>query len=118
MPVTKKSSSRVIFFCGKSCKPVTRITAKKKLHVLMIFLHTRLLQKKVTQLDDFFVHAFTAKKLHDVTIFFVTHIYRKKNYTTYRKQKLHDVTFFCYTRLPQKKNNCTTLLQRNNYQFD
>ena len=34
MCVTKKSSSRVNFFCGKACKPVTRIYRKKKLHDL------------------------------------------------------------------------------------
>ena len=42
----KKIVQSCIFFCGKSCKPVTRITAKKKLHDLTIF----------------FVRAFTAKK--------------------------------------------------------
>ena len=46
MRVTKNPCSRVIFFWGKSCKPVTRITAKKK----------------ITRLDDFCVHVFTAKK--------------------------------------------------------
>ena len=79
MRVTKKSSHCVIFF-GKSCKPVTRITAKKnkitrlddffvhpftakkKLDDLMIFLYTHLVQKKIARLDDFFVHLFNAKK--------------------------------------------------------
>ena len=56
---------------GKSCKPVTHITTKK-----------------MTQLDDFFVHAFTAKKkLHDVTIFLLHAFTAKK--------KLHN--------LPQKQ---------------
>ena len=70
MRVTKKSSSRVIFFCGKSCKPVIRIYRKKKIHDVTIFLlHAftakknlhALPQKNITRCDDFFLHAFTAK---------------------------------------------------------
>ena len=61
MRVTKKSSCRIIFFYGKSCKPVTRIYRKNKLHDLP--------QKKITRCDNFFLHVFTAKikKLHDLT---------------------------------------------------
>ena len=77
----KKIVQSCNFFCGKSCKPVTRISAKN-----------------FSRLDDFFVHAFTAeKKITRSDGFFVSRIYRKKkNYTTYRKKKLHD--------LPQKNN--------------
>ena len=89
MRVTKKSSSRVIFFCSKSCKPVTRIYCKKKLHDLPQ-------KKKITQCDNFFLHALTAKikKLHDLTA--------KKKITqcdnfflhalTAKIKKLHDLT--------------------------
>ena len=75
MRVTKKSSSRVIFFCGKSCKPVTRITTKK-----------------ITRLDGFFVHAFTAKKITRLDALY-THL-QPKNYTA--------CNFFCYTHLLPK----------------
>ena len=46
MRVTKKSSRRVIFFAVNVCDGLTRLTAKKKLHDVTIFL----------------LHAFTAKK--------------------------------------------------------
>ena len=68
-------------FCCKSCKPAYTIYRKKKeLHDVTVFLLraftakkkiTRLTAKikKITRLDDFFVHTFTAKikKLHDLT---------------------------------------------------
>ena len=100
--VTKKSSSCVMFFCGKSCKPVTCITTKK-LHGLTIFLYTRLPQKKIHDLTIFLYTRYHKKKIHDVTIFLLyAFTAKKKNYTIYGKKKLHDVTIFSYMRLPQK----------------
>ena len=86
----------VCVFGRKSCKPVTRITAKKNIHGLTIFWCVRLPQKKFRRLTDFFVHAFTAKKnLDDLTIFLYTRLPPKK--------LLDDLTIFLYTCLPQKK---------------
>ena len=77
--------SCVIFFCGKreykkigltsTAKPGTRISAKVRQNRVLAFpqktvarrynfsLSSRLLQKKITQLYDLFVLAFTAKKV-------------------------------------------------------
>ena len=81
MRVTKKPSGRVIFFfCCKSCKPAYTTYSKKNFTRRDGFFVTRIYSgkknyttyrknKKITRLDDFFVHAFTAKikKLHDLT---------------------------------------------------
>ena len=74
----KKSSSRVITFCGNSCKPVTCITAKKQ-------------QQRP---DNFFTRIYRKKKLHVLTISLYTRLLQKK---------IHDMTIFVYRRLPQKK---------------
>ena len=78
MRVTKKSSSRVIFFAVSRVSRLTRLTAKKNYTTRRFFCYTYLPQKKIARLtakkkitrrDDFFLHAFTAKieKLHDLT---------------------------------------------------
>ena len=85
MRVTKKSSSRVIFFCGKSYKPVTHIYRKKKLHNVTIFLlHAFTAEKKYT--------TYRKKKLHNVTIFLLQAFTAKKKYTTYRKERITNFT--------------------------
>ena len=101
MCVAEKSLSVVIFFCGKSCKPVTR--GKKSRH--LTFFCTPMFRKKITPPDNFFVtrihrkqhtqltsckkitpchhmflHAFAAKKIY-------TTLRQTKNYQFYRKRR-------------------------------
>ena len=81
MRVSKQSSSRVIFFCGKLCEPVTRITAKKKNTRLDNFFCTGVyrrkklhdLPKKITRCDDFFLHTFTAEIKNYTTLQQITY---------------------------------------------
>ena len=73
MRVTKKPSGRVIFFFAVSrVSRLTRLTAKKKLHDLTVFLlhaftakktnYTTYSKKKITRPNFFLLHAFTAGK--------------------------------------------------------
>ena len=80
----KKSSNRVIFFCGKSCNFFVAVKAcNKKIGTLCNFFcgHAcdwlaRLIAKKITRLNDFFV----------------TRIYRKKKYSNYNIHPLWHLT--------------------------
>ena len=76
----KKIVTSCIFFCGKSCKPATHITAKKiKIIRFDDFLYTRLPQKTITRLDDFFVHDLPQKnKITQRDNFFVHDLLHKK----------------------------------------
>ena len=110
MRVTKKSFSRVIFFCGKLCKPITRIYRKKKLHDVMIFwLHAFTAKTKL--------HDLPQKKLHNVTIFLLHAFTAKKNYTSYRIKKITRCADFFLHTFTAKIKKYATLLQRKNYQF-
>ena len=87
MCVTKKSSSRVIFFAVSRVSPSHAFTAKKKK------LHGLPQKKKITSVTIFLLHAFTAKK---------NYTYRNKRITrcddcflhtfTAKIKRLHDLT--------------------------
>ena len=69
--------------------------SKKKLQDCTVFLYTHLPQQKNYMTTRFFCTLINRKRQFlDVTIFFVAHIYRKKNCTIYRQKKLHDVMIF------------------------
>ena len=87
MRVTKKSSSRVTFFLRCRVSPSHTLLQKKITRLDDFFVHAFTAEKRITRLHNFFVHAVTAKKITRCDDFFVTRIYCKK--------KLHN--------LPQKK---------------
>ena len=100
------------FFAVSRVSRLTRLTAKKKLHDLTVFLlRAFTAKKKITR--------FTAKikKITRPDGFFVTRIYseKKKNYTTYRKNKkitrLDDFFVHAFTAKIKKLHDLTAKKQ-------